>query len=53
MHMVEVMIPFFDSYPIFGCDVLEDFTRTLGDGVIEHLAPIFHDKDEMVMQEEH
>ena len=51
--VVHVVVPFLHGYPILGCDVLEYLTRTRRNDIVEHLATVFHDEHEMIMQQEH
>ena len=53
MHVVKVMVPFLDGYPVFGRDVLEDLTGARGNRVVEHFASVFRDEHEMIMHKEH
>jgi hypothetical protein len=49
--MIAVMIPFLQSNVIARTDVREYLFESIGYGVIDNFAPIFDDKDQVIIQE--
>lgn len=51
MHVIDIMVPFFKNQAVVLSNLCKKVFCLFRDCVIDHLSSIFHDHDQMVIQQ--
>ena len=53
MHMIDIMIPFFDLDLVFSSNLFEYFAKTSGNRIIDDMPSVLGHKDQVKMKNEY